>query len=88
MRAALADQYGDTRYVLISDLTKATMREFDIRTTRHAVEDPNLLAIFVINPSMIIQTLIHMLRQITQKRIEICSGYEEAIMRAHEVLAQ
>lgn len=87
MRATLADQYGDTKYVLIADLTKATMREYDIRTTRHAVEDPSLLAVFVINPSMVIQTLINMLRQITQKTIEICSGYEEALARARDELA-
>jgi alkyl hydroperoxide reductase subunit AhpC len=87
-RATLAEKHGDTHYVLIADLTSATMREYDIRTTRHAVEDPDLLATFVINPSMVIQTLINMLRQITRKPIEICRNSDEALRRARETLAQ
>lgn len=88
MRQALIDQYGDTQYVLIADLEKATIREYDIRTTRQAIEDPHLLAVFVLNPSLVIQTLINMLRQLTQTRIEVCSSYEEALERAHDVLAR
>lgn len=87
-RSALAEQHGDTQYVLIADLTSATMREYDIRTMRQAAEDPDLLAAFVINPPMIIQTLILMLRQITRTPIEICGSYEEALTRAREVLSR
>lgn len=88
VRIALGKQHGDTNYVLIIDLSNATMREFDIRTSRNAIEDPDLLAIFVINPSVIIQTLINMLRQLTRKPIEICANYEEAIQKAHEALSR
>ena len=88
MRETLANQYDDTDYVLIADLTKATMREYDIRTTRRAIEDRRIVAIFVINPSIVIQTLINMLRQITKLTIENCSSYEEALARAHEALAR
>lgn len=87
-RDVLVDQHGDTTYVLIADATHATMREYDIRTTRRALEDRRLVAVFVINPSVVIQALINMLRQLSKLTIEICSSYEEALARAHEMLAR
>jgi alkyl hydroperoxide reductase subunit AhpC len=88
MRDQQVEQGGDLRYVMIADVTKASMREYDIRTTRRAIEDPRLEAVYVINPSMVMQTLIQLLRQITKITIDICASYDEALTRAHEALTR
>jgi hypothetical protein len=88
VREMLFDRYGDERYVLIMDMSKATIREYDIRTTRQAIEDSRLLAVFVINASLVFLTLIHMLRQLTEVIIDACDSYEEAVERARKLLAR
>jgi hypothetical protein len=80
-------QYNDERYALILDLSNVTVKEYDIRSARRALEDSHMIAMFVINPPAVIQMTVKILRQLSQVTLEVNATYDEALEHARAAIA-
>jgi hypothetical protein len=88
-RRAFADQHNENSYVLIYDLRKALIRDFDVRVSRWGVEfDPRLKYTVIIGNSTLVRVIVNILLKLTQQPIEFADSTEEALEKARAYKAK
>jgi hypothetical protein len=87
--ARLATEHTDPFYVIVSDATAVRNIPFDLKNLRHLAErDPRIAAILIVNPPYIARVAANIIAKISATTLEVYATRDEAIQRAHQVIAE
>jgi hypothetical protein len=88
-RKELADEDRVSSYVVIVDALHAGSVPSDLESLHELIrDDPRLIGIFVVGTNLPARILVESLAKVTRAKLESAYSTEDALKRAHAVLAE
>ena len=88
-RIAAVERHGDSRYIIVLDLTDAQMRMLDFRIAQQSVEvDPRLFYTFVVGSPVLVDMALKVLGRMGTVRMRSADSVKDAMVEARHMLDQ
>ena len=86
-RIRFADDHSSGEYLLVFDLTNASVNEINVRVSQWSANlDPRMTQVIIVGKSMILQVVVNMLVRLGVSKIEFATTVEQAKLRAQTAL--
>jgi hypothetical protein len=86
-RLAAVERYGDSRYIIVLDLTDAQMRMLDFRIAQQSVEvDPRLQYTLIVGSPVLVDMALKVLGRIMTVQMRSADSVQDAVAEARRML--